>query len=117
MAHRIDLETLRQAIEGAELASLLALYDDAAELRIIDCKSPPSRPRVLHGREQIAEYLDDICGRDMTHRLEQVVSSDGRLAFTEACEYADGTRVYCAAMAEIENGRIRRQTSVQAWDE
>lgn len=117
MAQRIDVDTLRQAVESADLDSLVALYDDDAELRIIDRNSPPSRPRVLHGRDEIAEYLDDVCGRDMTHRIEEAVSGDGHLAFTEACEYADGTRVYCAAMLEIENGRIRRQTNVQAWDE
>lgn len=117
MAQRIDLDALRRAVESSDRDALVALYDDDAELRIIDRNSPPSRPRVLHGRTEIADYLDDVCGRDMTHRLEDAVSGDGHLAFTEACEYADGTRVYCAAMAEVEDGRIRRQTNVQAWDE
>ncbi len=36
---------------------------------------------------------------------------------TEACEYPDGTRVFCVATAELLNGKIIRQVNVQAWDE
>ncbi len=39
------------------------------------------------------------------------------LDFEELCEYPDGTRVLCAAMLEVEDGRISRQTSVEAWNE
>jgi hypothetical protein len=39
-----------------------------------------------------------------------------RLAFTQACAYPDGTRVFCSAMIELEQGKIARQTNVQAWD-
>jgi hypothetical protein len=53
----------------------------------------------------------------MTHTLEQTVFGDNRLAFTEACLYPDGTRVLCSALAELKDGKIDRQTSVQAWDE
>jgi hypothetical protein len=33
-----------------------------------------------------------------------------------ACDRADGAKVFCAAMLEIEAGKIIRQTAVQAWD-
>jgi hypothetical protein len=49
----------------------------------------------------------------MTHRIER----EGGVAFNEVCEYPDGTRVLCAAMLEVEDGRITRQTNVEAWDE
>src|SRR3984957_17977137 len=35
-------------------------------------------------------------------------------AFTQACTYPDGTKVSCAAMLDIEGGKIVRQTAVQA---
>ena len=35
-------------------------------------------------------------------------------AFTQACTYSDGTKVSCAAMLDIEGGKIVRQTAVQA---
>jgi hypothetical protein len=30
--------------------------------------------------------------------------------------YPDGTRVFCAAMLELADGKISSQTIVQAWD-
>ena len=113
----VNAETLRRAIEGRDAQLFKRLYTTDAEIRIVDRKTPPSHPLVLHGQAQIEGYLDDVCGRAMTHRLEQTVLADNRLAFTEACEYPDGTRVLCTTMAELKGGKIARQTSVQAWDE
>ena len=39
------------------------------------------------------------------------------MAFTQACAYPDGTKVYCMAALKLEDGRIAEQTVVQAWDE
>jgi len=77
----------------------------------------PSRPRILRGRAAIGTYLDDICGRDMTHTLERVVATGDNAAFVEACRYPDGTRVLCVAVLDLQGGRIVRQVGVQAWDE
>jgi hypothetical protein len=44
------------------------------------------------------------------------VADGERLAFTQACAYPDGTRVFCAAMIELAAGKISKQTVVQAWD-
>jgi len=49
---------------------------------------------------------------------KQFVEADGdRLAFTQSCAYPDGLKVYCSAMIELKDGKIARQTMVQAWDE
>jgi hypothetical protein len=53
----------------------------------------------------------------MTHLVETTVAEGNRLAFTQACAYPDGTKVFCLAVIEQEDGRIARQTIVQAWDE
>lgn len=112
----VDAATLRQAIEGRDAALYKSLYADDAEMSIVDRDSPPSRPRVLHNKGEIAAYLDDVCGRAMTHKLEQVLQSGNQMAFIEACQYPDGTRVLCSAMLELKGGKIKRQTGVQAWD-
>jgi len=39
------------------------------------------------------------------------------MAFTENCAYPDGTTVFCMSTIELENGKIARQTVVQAWDD
>jgi hypothetical protein len=71
---------------------------------------------VLRGKEEIAAYLRDICGREMTHRVENEIVGENRMAFNEACEYPDGTRVLGAETLEL-RGKIVRQVNVEAWDE
>src|SRR5690606_1555644 len=36
-----------------------------------------------------------------------------RLAFSQACTYPDGTRVYCLAVLDLKDGKITNQTGVQ----
>ena len=52
----------------------------------------------------------------MTHNVECGLADGNRLAFTQACAYPDGARVFCAAVVELAEGKISRQTVVQAWD-
>ena len=112
----IGIDDLKAAIESRNAAGLIALYADDAVMRIIDRDNPPSRPRELKGRPAIAAFYDDVCSRAMTHKVENGVTDGRRLAFTQACAYPDGTRVFCSAMIETTDGRITRQTNVQAWD-
>ena len=43
------------------------------------------------------------------------VGSDA-IGYTINCQYADGTKVLCAGVAELRDGKIARETGVQAWD-
>jgi ketosteroid isomerase-like protein len=113
---QIVIDDLRSAIESRDAAGLIALYADDAVMRIIDRDNPPSRPRELRGRDAIAAFYDDVCSRVMTHKVENGVTDGRCVAFTQACAYPDGTRVFCSAMIELAGGRIARQTNVQAWD-
>jgi ketosteroid isomerase-like protein len=115
-ATAFDTEALRRGIEERDAATLRALYAPDAEMTVVDRNAPPSRPRVLRGRTAIGEFLDETCGRDMTHRLERVVVSGDTAAFTQACRYPDGTRVLCLAMLDLRDGLIVQQTAVQEWD-
>ncbi|NMN95040.1 nuclear transport factor 2 family protein [Antrihabitans stalactiti] len=112
-----DVATLRRSIEERDAANLIDLYADDAELELVDHLNPPSKPRVLRGRAEIADYLTDVCSRDMTHRIEHLISEDNMVAFTERCEYPSGSRVLCSAILHIADGRIGREVGVQVWDE
>jgi ketosteroid isomerase-like protein len=114
--HAVLIAELKRAIEGRDAKALIALYADDATLRIIDHDNPPSKPREFKGRQAIAAYYDDVCGRAMTHHIEAGISNGQQLAFTQACTYPDGAKVFCAAMLETRDGKIVRQTAVQAWD-
>ncbi len=112
----LTIPNLRRAIETRDSRSLAAFYAPDAVLRVIDQDNPPSRPRDVKGRDAIAGYFDDVCGRDMTHQVENGLIDGDRLAFTQVCGYPDGTRVFCSAMLELAGGKIARQVMVQAWD-
>jgi hypothetical protein len=109
--------TIKRAIEDRNGSTLGSLYADDAVLRIIDRNNPPSRPRVITGKSAIGTFWDDICSRAMTHAVETTIADGDRLAFTQACAYPDGTKVFCSAVLELKAGKIARQTVVQAWDE
>jgi hypothetical protein len=112
-----DTETLRRGIEGNTGNTLLSLYTDDAEIRIVDRNNQPSHPTVLHGRGQIAELLDDVYSRDMTHKLDRCVVQGDQVAYSESCEYGDGTRVLAESMVTLRDGKIADQLIIQAWDE
>jgi hypothetical protein len=112
-----DFEVMRRAVEQLDADLLLDLYADDAEMRIVNKNATPSSPRELRGKEEIAEYLRDVCGRAMTHRIEREVLGEDRIAFNEECEYPDGTRVTAATTLEVQDGKIVGQVNVEAWDE
>jgi ketosteroid isomerase-like protein len=120
MQTKIDEVTsaaIKQAIEGRDGPTLASFYADDAVLRIVDRNNPPSRPREVKGRPAINAFWDDLCSRAMTHKVEFSVTEGHRLAFSQACTYPDGAKVFCIAMVELRGGKISQQTVVQAWDE
>lgn len=112
-----DFEVLRQAIENLDANRLVSLYADDAEMLTVSRYTTPSSPKVLKGKEEIAEHLRDVCGRAMTHRVENEVIGENRVAFNEAYEYPDGTRVLAAMTLDVRNGKVVHQVNVEAWAE
>ena len=96
---------------------LSSFYADDALVRVIDRNNPPSKPREIRELAAITTFWDDICSRAMTHKVDTTIADGDNLAFTQVCAYSDGTKAFCAAMLELKNGRIARQTVVQAWYE
>ena len=111
-----DFGEFKRAIEERDSTAQVALYAPNAEVTLIDRINTPGSPRVLRGHDEIRTRIEDICERDMTHRVDMQVLGDGGAAFTEACRYPDGTNVLCAAVLELRDGQITRQLVVQAWD-
>ena len=113
----MDFEALRRAIEERDAETLIGFYADDAEIRAVNKNTTPSSPQVLRGKEDISGYLRGVFGREMTHSVENEVVGDDRIAFFEACEYPDGTRVLGAETLELREGKIVRHVTVEAWDE
>jgi ketosteroid isomerase-like protein len=108
---------IKQAIETRDGRMLAGFYANDAVVRVIDRNNPPSAPREVRGKAAIASFWEDICSRAMTHEVNFSVADGDRLAFSQACAYPDGAKVFCLAMLELKGGKIAQQTVVQAWDE
>jgi nuclear transport factor 2 (NTF2) superfamily protein len=113
----LDFDALRRAIEERDADTLVDFYAQDAQMQTVNRNTTPSSPHVLRGKEEISEYLRDVCAREMIHRVENEVVGENRIAFNEACEYPDGTRVLGAETLELRDGKIVRQVNVEAWDE
>lgn len=112
-----DVVTLRTALERSDAATIIDLFVDDAELRVMDHLHPPSKPQIYRGKEAIAGYWNDLCGREMTHTVERIAHDGDTMAYSEACRYPDGTRVQCIAVLDLVNGKIARLVGIQTWDE
>ena len=112
-----DSSGFRDAIENRNAGKLMSYYADDATVRIIDRSRMPSNPLVMTGKAAVAAYFDDVCGRAMTHSVENLIATGDQVAFSENCQYPDGTRVYCGAFLDLVDGKIVQQSQVQAWDE
>lgn len=112
-----DLERFTRAAEERDASTQLEMYAADASITIADKISQPGSPRVLRTREEIKAYLEDLYGRDMTHRVQHKVKDATGAAFTLACQYPDGTNVLCATLLDLEDAQIVNQTVVQVWDE
>ncbi len=112
----VTVAALKRAIEGRDAKALADMYADDALMLVIDRDHPPSNPHRLAGKAAIARYFGDVCGRDITHMVENGLAMGNRLAFTQSCTYPDGAKVFCSAMLDLKGGKIAQQTVVQAWD-
>ncbi len=112
-----DLDRFTRAAEERDAATQLSMYGADAVVTISNKISQPGAPRVLRTREEIAAWLEDMYGRDMTHSVKHRVLDENGAAYTQACRYADGTNVVCATVIELEGGVISGQTVLEVWDE
>jgi len=117
MSKPFDVQQLARALEQSQADVLRGLYADDATMKIVDRDRPPSKPMVIAGRENIAAFWQDVCSRDMSHKVTNVVAGEGGVSFVEECLYPDGCRVMSAMTLTLRDGRINEHLTVQAWDE
>ena len=113
---RFDLEAMRRAVHDGDVGAMVALYADDAELTMVDQEHPPSAPGVVRGRDEIQALFTDVFGRDMTHEMVDAIADGDTAAYQIACRYGDGTRVLVNGIMATRDGRIVRESAVQAWD-
>ena len=117
MSKSFDVHHLARALEQSQAGVLRDLYTDDATMKIVDRDRPPSKPMIIEGQEKIAEFWRDVCSRDMTHKVTNIIAGEGGVSFVEECLYPDGCRVMSAMTLKLRDGRISEHITVQAWDE
>lgn len=111
-----SFDSIRQGLVSCDTSGVSSMYSDDADLQVIDNTRPPTNPTVFHGRSEISGYLKDVCGRDIvSHKIDEEVVGRDRVSFHESCRYGDGTEVLSANTLDLEGGKIKHHTVIQAW--
>ena len=113
-----DIHALREHVAAGNVGAFGDLLANDVQWRVIDQRTPPAAPAVVHGREAVLEILRDAvaCGI-VTHVTDGFTAADGRGALELTCTYPNGKQVVEHALIEIRDGCISRWSGVQAWDE
>ncbi|MEU3018102.1 MULTISPECIES: nuclear transport factor 2 family protein [unclassified Nocardiopsis] len=115
--NEFDIEVFRRAVEDGDTALLIRQFAEDADMETVDRRTPPSSPTVLHGRSSIEDQLRQVYSMDLEHEVLEYFTDGDRAAYTERCTYPDGLTVRSMSLLDLEDGRIVRQSMVQAWDE
>ncbi len=112
-----ELTVLAAAIESRDADAVTAHYASDAILTVLDVEHPPSTPAVYRGKSEIEAYYREVCGRNISHKVDDVVIGNDRFSFVQRCRYPSGEQVVCMTGAEVgTDGLITSQIGVQVWD-
>jgi hypothetical protein len=112
-----EFNTLKTAVETRDVEKLLPLYGPDATVMVVNKHTTPSRPYQTESRSELETYFGDVCARDITHDVGNEVIGANRVAYTEMCEYPEGSKVFTANYLDIDDGVIVKHTIVETWDE
>jgi hypothetical protein len=107
---RFDLDGLSRAIESGNAGYQLALYANDAEVQIIDSNDPGCCPQVLHGKDAIGTWINDMLAQCVRPTVTHPVLACDHLALVEELHTPDGTNLLYECTAEVHGGQIIKET-------
>ena len=116
MAAEFDFAAFRTAFETGNAAAWAEFFADDAEWLEYRHSDPPRSPNRIQGRGAIAAFVEGVAAADLEIRIHDEVIGDERVAFAATIDLPDGRRVIEHVILHVEDGRIRRQVDVEAWD-
>jgi hypothetical protein len=105
-----DLPGLSRAIQSQDHRYQLALYADNAELEILDRGHLDAPLQVLHGKAEIAKWLDAMSTTAVRYQVRDPLRGPDVVGFTEECIYPDGKTLVFECTAEVSRGQIKHAT-------
>lgn len=111
-----DFASFKRAVEAMDLDAWAACFHEDGEWVEYRHDRPPSKPRVMAGRAEIVSFLPKVKASNGTLRIMDEMGAGGRFAFRAVVTLPDGGRMISHAMLFVDQGLIRRQVDVEAWD-
>jgi ketosteroid isomerase-like protein len=112
-----DIHDARELVASGDADAFGALLADDVTWSVVDQRTPPAAPAVLHGRDDIVAMLRGAVDRGIVTHVTDGFVADDRGALQLTCTYPNGGQVVEHALVEIRDGRIARWSGVQAWDD
>ncbi|MEA2383694.1 MAG: hypothetical protein QOH72_3665 [Solirubrobacteraceae bacterium] len=112
-----DIHALREHVAAGDVGAFGDMLAEDVQWRVVDQRTPPAAPAVVHGREAVLEFLRDVVGRGIVTHVTDGFTAGDRGALELTCTYPTGGQVVEHALIEIRDARITRWSGVQAWDE
>jgi hypothetical protein len=112
-----DWPAFRRSYERLDSSAVRDLVTEDVENVEIDSRTPPSAPAVLHGVDALIAMVDHVATLGLEVKVLDELVGEDKVAFRARCRYPDGKLVEEMKMLELEGGRIKRLTGVQAFDE
>ncbi len=113
---RATFEAYKRAAEAKDDHALAMLYADDAEILDVNHRTPPGSPERVRGRQAIESRFGTV-PRELVHEVSDPVLADDQMAFTYACRYPTGQRVFGIHICKLRDGKIAREVVAEAWDE
>jgi ketosteroid isomerase-like protein len=113
---RFDIAEFKRAYEGWDIPALLSMYGDDVRLIMISGDTPPSSPRVSHGKDVFEGMFTHCKNAGVKVTVENGVADADRAAATVTCEFPGGRRVIANSILEISDGKIVAEHDIASGD-
>jgi SnoaL-like protein len=110
------LAELTRAIESQDHDAFAALLAEEVEAISYSVRTPPGAPARVVGRDALLALYREVPA-ELTHTISNGVVGPDRVAYTLTCTYPTGQLVVVNTIADVRDGLVTRQVSVEAWDE
>ena len=116
MSDTFDFAKFKNAFEAKDAAGWAGCYADDVEWIEYRHQSPPRAPNIMRGKATVSAFIEGVCVKPVSFTIEDEIIVPGRAAFRLIVELGEGRRIIEHIMLYFENGKIKREVDVEAWD-
>jgi hypothetical protein len=110
-----DFRAFKRAFEGKDAVAWTGCFADDGEWIEYRHSNPPRSPNRMN-KARVTEHIAAVAGSSVRLSIEDELVAGDRAAFRVIVALPDGRRIIEHVMLYCENGKIKRQVDVEAWD-